>query len=275
VSSWKWEVFFQHQNAPKIVWRPGSAWTRWGACGALQDALAGFGEGRRGKGRGEKERRKGECGRGYRPTMIFKRLFLWDWKRLVWSGQSVAAPRVIEKFPVFHNIREQWIPCNATLVVRIEQSLGYVCVCVCTWTMTFEPVDVRSRYFVLTWRFTLVVSKMKFEGQGHGSKLRAQQETTAQQLLGLTDRRRKASHWKLQISNSQRLPSANSIAKTVGATSSKAFFLLCLRFPRMSLVCYVDCTTSVTLTLNAAVCSAEAMDTRRRVKLISVPTPHA
>ena len=62
------------QNAPKCVWRPGSARTRWGSLSAPQDPLAakrgptskgeGKGEGRGGKRRGGKGGRKGREGAG-------------------------------------------------------------------------------------------------------------------------------------------------------------------------------------------------------------------
>jgi len=49
------------QNALEIVWRPGSAWTRWGSHSAAQDSLAEFRGGRDGRG---KRHGKGRA-RGY------------------------------------------------------------------------------------------------------------------------------------------------------------------------------------------------------------------
>jgi len=42
----KINTWLERQNAPKIVWRPGSIWTSWGAYSALTDPLAGFSEGK-------------------------------------------------------------------------------------------------------------------------------------------------------------------------------------------------------------------------------------
>ena len=55
---------FLSQNAPKCVWRPGSARTRWGSLSAPPDPLAAKkgptskGRGREGKGEGRGEKRK-------------------------------------------------------------------------------------------------------------------------------------------------------------------------------------------------------------------------
>jgi len=65
------------QNAPKCVWRPGSARTRWGSLSAPPDPLAakrglllrgggGRGKGGRGGGRGQQEGREGKEGMGGR-----------------------------------------------------------------------------------------------------------------------------------------------------------------------------------------------------------------
>jgi len=55
-------VVILNQNAPKCVWRPGSARTRWGSLSAPPDPLAvnrGRGRVRKGKG-GKGKRRKGK-----------------------------------------------------------------------------------------------------------------------------------------------------------------------------------------------------------------------
>jgi len=49
------------QNALETVWRPGSAWTRWGSHSAAPDSLAEFRGGRDGRG---KRQAKGRA-RGY------------------------------------------------------------------------------------------------------------------------------------------------------------------------------------------------------------------
>ena len=54
-------------KAPENVWRPGSAWTRWGSLSAPPDPLAakGAGEGwKEGRGRGRQGKEKGRRGGG-------------------------------------------------------------------------------------------------------------------------------------------------------------------------------------------------------------------
>jgi len=56
-------VFFLTENTPKRAWRPGSAWTRWGAySSSLTLALGGWDAERKRRGKGGEEG-KGE-GRG-------------------------------------------------------------------------------------------------------------------------------------------------------------------------------------------------------------------